>query len=804
MIARHSVPTPSEHLDSSDADASKTQASKAVQTAGPAQALASLGEVAAGEQQLEAIRRRSEKAQLVLRHLEAKSEQETAKLVAKYMEVRSAQQHPRYAHLKIDEQLLKTVYLKEKLAKHGADPDGLLDVLDRLIRVYGRAHTHLAPPDTSASGAVDDRRAKSGVRPAATGKQKAVPDRSKRPPPSAFGREESDAFDETADGKGVGLPKTGPRSAAVSVEEAVDRVARRAESKQYFLLKNEDAPPHRRYKLVAEIFADKHLLTDLKPFIDSGLIAKLAADPGVGAQRQAGRSRSREAFPQHHYTKEIIDSGAFDNSFEEWLFDPIIRAADGSARMQQAAARKREQELRLKSQKTTQRPVTDTFYLLNKKRLGLPDPHPQPRPAGRKPPTAAAAKHTLAADRKPRRGSDSSEEGSRSKSRSRRSEARENNYFEEVDDDDARAGSAGLREAARKRGVRSLNIADINAEHHEQLLRSVQQHADKPPAPDRPPPAQAPAQPQPPEPQPAVAAEQPRAADKPAPPVQSAALKPPEDKAPTHQPHAASNKSPQASPKAPPRDPADAPADGRNEVQTSSSKAVQSPQQQEAAPTQAPPQQHAPADKPLDSSSQQQHAVPTSEPQDKPAAAEQKKGQSPPSSAAKPEGQGLKSNPFLSKQQPPASKPNPFTKQLQSTAAPDPLPKPPANPGAPNKPAGGLAIKPFPGGANKPSTAADTGASPAKSAAQAEEKAEQVSVGVKNNPFLNKQANNKLAPADSKPLPKSPSSDLKTSELLRDNPFLKPKEPTPPPPAPPKSPRGSQDEKIKGLSGIWK
>ncbi len=77
----------SDRFESSDEGVARPRESKAVQTAGPSQALVSLAEVVSNEQQLQAIRSRSDKAQLVLRHLEAKSQQETAKLVAKYMEV---------------------------------------------------------------------------------------------------------------------------------------------------------------------------------------------------------------------------------------------------------------------------------------------------------------------------------------------------------------------------------------------------------------------------------------------------------------------------------------------------------------------------------------------------------------------------------------------------------------------------------------------------------------------------------------------------------------------------------------------
>lgn len=76
-----------ERLTSSDEDVASRQNSKAVQTAGQSQGLVSLAEVGRLDQQIESIRTKSDKARLVLTHLEAKSEQETAKIVAKYMEV---------------------------------------------------------------------------------------------------------------------------------------------------------------------------------------------------------------------------------------------------------------------------------------------------------------------------------------------------------------------------------------------------------------------------------------------------------------------------------------------------------------------------------------------------------------------------------------------------------------------------------------------------------------------------------------------------------------------------------------------
>lgn len=668
--------------------------------------------------------------------------------------------------------------------------------------------------------------------------------------------DQSDLSDDEM-GRGNGRtalhPKTGPRSnaasptrsAAGSVEDLVEKVAKLSASKNYYLVKDEEGPPDKRYKLVAEIYADKNMLRDLKPFIDSGIISKVSADQdslGLGStggpqasqpknkKGRNARKRSPETFPLHHYTKEIIDNGEFDNSFEEWLFDPIIRNGNHKERMQQSAKLKAEKELKQKMKKEVERPVTETYYLLNKKRLNLPDPHLS-KAVSRK---QGDPKHTLTAAKKSKRAhkADSSDSESRSKSKSKNSDTQQNNYFEEVEDEEGRGGSAGLREAARKKGVKNLNIADINAEHNEQILKSIQQHADRPPEPPKEKPVASVApktasqdfpKPGPAEERQAVASEPPKEPAKPsqAPPTDS--LKPPEDvKQSAKPPQPNISKSPKASPKAV-QPTAEAPREEKSEHAPNSHSSAEQPPQEDRSSALPVKREPPPFEKPAEKNSELKANPYLSKQQSNQAKSEapdQKKDPSPSPSDAKADSQGVKSNPFLSKQQaqPQAAsigKPSPFTKQVQSQPNPavDHQPKP--NPGPSNKPAGGLAIKPFPGAPSKPAGAsgpvaqANQANSPPDQPAASPEKAESgkvdnPSIGVKNNPFINKQTN-KLAPADSKPLPpKSPSSDLKTSEKLKDNPFLKPKEPSPVPPAPPKSPRGTQDEKIKGLSGLWK
>lgn len=120
------------------------------------------------------------------------------------------------------------------------------------------------------------------------------------------------------------------------------------------------------------------------PFVKKGTIESLKSEEKVARDASSPKKRAKskksknaedvDTFPLHHYTKDIIADGEFDNSFEEWIFDPIIssnyqqRELMIKARKEKAA---KEAKLKKLEEKIKTTKPSDTFYLLNKKRLNL-------------------------------------------------------------------------------------------------------------------------------------------------------------------------------------------------------------------------------------------------------------------------------------------------------------------------------------------------------------------------------------------------------------------------------------------------
>ena len=251
-------------------------------------------------------------------------------------------------------------------------------------------------------------------------------------------------------------------------------------------MKNDNESKDKRYKIITEIDADKYVLKDIRQWVDNGDIRRIDGSvysnmkhtDGDAKKNRDGSNKKKkldkkESFPLHHYTKEIIDNGEYDNSFEEWIFDPIIREGNNKDRMIQSY------KLKIKKDKDNSkhdRPVTDTYYLLNKKRLNLSDN--KDKKSDNKDTRVTHKDRNTINER-----SNVDRDNSLNKSKSRNSTnspntMKKNNYYEDVDDDydGNMSHSNSLKQKGKKKGIRTLNIADINDEHNDSILLSARQH----------------------------------------------------------------------------------------------------------------------------------------------------------------------------------------------------------------------------------------------------------------------------------------------------------------------------------------
>ena len=64
----------------------------------------------------------------------------------------------------------------------------------------------------------------------------------------------------------------------MSVEETIENVLRSAQQKAFYLVKDESAAVDHRYKLVAEVYADRNILKEIKSLLESGEIRKVTGD----------------------------------------------------------------------------------------------------------------------------------------------------------------------------------------------------------------------------------------------------------------------------------------------------------------------------------------------------------------------------------------------------------------------------------------------------------------------------------------------------------------------------------------------
>lgn len=145
-------------------------------------------------------------------------------------------------------------------------------------------------------------------------------------------------------------PPKGPNPDSEKLDVLVEEIVTRSIEKKYYVVKDENGPEEGRYRLVAEVPISGTTKSALKAFQDQNLIRtidgrespssktkkykqtiklsekKSTSKKKVKSTKKSGQDGSYdgETFPLHHYTKDIVQNGKFDNSFEEWLFAPII------------------------------------------------------------------------------------------------------------------------------------------------------------------------------------------------------------------------------------------------------------------------------------------------------------------------------------------------------------------------------------------------------------------------------------------------------------------------------------------------
>jgi hypothetical protein len=193
-------------------------------------------------------------------------------------------------------------------------------------------------------------------------------------------------------GKRNHLEKSVERSLSaskLSVDEAVGRVCTTSPNKHFYVVKDPQAPVERQYKIVAEIYADKHTLQEMRPFIENGQIEQVLGFNGVpGPRREISPESKRkkilqelreedtlgetfESFPTHHYAKAVVGKGEFDDSFEEWVLDPALSPEEKEKIFKKAQQLKEEKQKKKQEEesKILARKKTDAYYQLNKHRL---------------------------------------------------------------------------------------------------------------------------------------------------------------------------------------------------------------------------------------------------------------------------------------------------------------------------------------------------------------------------------------------------------------------------------------------------
>ena len=169
-----------------------------------------------------------------------------------------------------------------------------------------------------------------------------------------------------------------------AVDDLLSSIVKSSAHRSLFLVSDDYAGKDKKYKLVAEVYPSIDDMKAIMPHVKRGAIEslrseeKLARDSGSPKKRaKSKKSRAEESdatFPLHHYTKDIIKGGEFDNSFEEWIFDPIIssnyehRELMAKTRKEKAIKEAKQKKMDDKIKKVK---PSDTFYLLNKKRLNL-------------------------------------------------------------------------------------------------------------------------------------------------------------------------------------------------------------------------------------------------------------------------------------------------------------------------------------------------------------------------------------------------------------------------------------------------
>lgn len=165
----------------------------------------------------------------------------------------------------------------------------------------------------------------------------------------------------------------------------ISTIVKSSPQKTVMLVQNLTGKEEPQYKLVTEIIPNKEDMQEIFAFVQGGHIesidfeAKVERDSKSLQQRgkSSGYKKNKhedDSFPMHHYTKEVITEGNYDNSFEEWIFDPII-SSKSEYKETMTKARKEKIEREMKKQQFEEKikkvKPTDTFYMLNKRRLNL-------------------------------------------------------------------------------------------------------------------------------------------------------------------------------------------------------------------------------------------------------------------------------------------------------------------------------------------------------------------------------------------------------------------------------------------------
>jgi hypothetical protein len=195
---------------------------------------------------------------------------------------------------------------------------------------------------------------------------------------------------------------TSPRT--MTLDDQLEYMLRKNKGKKITIVEDDDNPGEVTYKIVTEIVASKKMVSELDQYVSKGDIERVrkstreksiqTKSKRKDSEEEEQKSQSKkkkgkkikrtgdddeygDTFPTHHYTREIIKKGGFDNSFEEWLFNPIIKNSPEGKNLKLQVVKDRDKSSKKKlrddsnedSDRKPSAKKSSTYYLLNKNRL---------------------------------------------------------------------------------------------------------------------------------------------------------------------------------------------------------------------------------------------------------------------------------------------------------------------------------------------------------------------------------------------------------------------------------------------------